>query len=61
MSASCAASARVPPPIPPPLTAGHEALKDTNAAIAWAKQQGGAIDGQAHQIASAVDALANKC
>lgn len=43
------------------LAAGHKALKDTNAAIAWAKQQGGAIDGQAHQIASAADALANKC
>jgi hypothetical protein len=41
--------------------AGHKALKDMNAAIAWAKQQGGAIDGKAHQIASAADALANRC
>ena len=43
------------------LAAGRKALSDMNAAIAWAKQQGGAIDGQAHQIASAADALANKC
>jgi hypothetical protein len=43
------------------LAAGHKALKDTNAAIARAKQQGGAIDGQAHQIANAADVLANKC
>jgi hypothetical protein len=43
------------------LAAGHKALKDMNAAISWAQQQASALDGQAHQIAKAADALANGC
>jgi hypothetical protein len=43
------------------LAAGNRALRDMASAIAWAKQQGGALDGQAHQIASAADALAKRC
>jgi hypothetical protein len=43
------------------IAAGNKALKDMNAAIAWANQQGSVIDGQAHQIAKAADALANEC
>jgi hypothetical protein len=38
-----------------------EALNDMSSAIAWAQQQSSALDAQAHQIASAADALANKC
>ena len=43
------------------LAAGHKALKDMASAIAWAQQQSSALDGQAHQIAKAADALANGC
>ncbi len=43
------------------LAAGHKALRDMASAIAWAQQQASALDSQAHQIASAADALAAKC
>jgi hypothetical protein len=43
------------------IAAGHKALKDMASAIAWAQQQSSALDGQAHQIAKAADALANGC
>jgi hypothetical protein len=43
------------------LAAGHKALRDMASAIAWAQQQSSALDGQAHQIAKAADALANGC
>lgn len=43
------------------LAAGNKALKDMASAIAWAQQQSGALDGQAHHIAKAADALANGC
>ena len=43
------------------LAAGNKALKDMNAAISWAQQQGSTLDGQAHQIANAADALAKAC
>jgi hypothetical protein len=43
------------------LAAGNKALKDMASAITWAQQQGSALDGQAHQIAKAADALANGC
>jgi hypothetical protein len=43
------------------LAAGNKALKDMASAIAWAQQQASALDGQAHQIAKAADALASRC
>ena len=46
---------------PAALAAGSKALKDTASAISRAQGQAKQLDGQAHQIARAADALAAKC
>jgi hypothetical protein len=41
------------------LKAGHKALRDLKAAVAWATSNGNAIDAQAHQLSNQADNMAN--